>query len=164
MGVVSFSIPQSLVKAFTENLKMPNFVETGTYKGDSAIWAASHFNHVYTIEITPELNKYAAGRSDAKPNIEFILGDSSVELPKLVHRLNGPTLFWLDGHWWMNAGGKESDCAILAEVEAISKLQDSIILVDDVRCFLGSLPPPHRAEDWPRIDEIFALIKKIFPN
>lgn len=163
MGVISFSIPQALVKAFTDKLKIPNFVETGTYKGDSAIWAGSHFDNVYTIEISPELSKYAANRPDAKKNIQFILGDSSTELPKLADKLKGATLFWLDGHWCMNAGGKESECPIIAELEAISKLQDSIILVDDVRCFLGPLPPPHRAEDWPRIDEIFSLINKKFP-
>jgi hypothetical protein len=40
---------------------------------------------------------------------------------------------------------------------AISKTKDSIILIDDARCFLGPLPPPHNANDWPRIDEIFLL-------
>ena len=32
-----------------KNIK--NFVETGTYKADSTILAAKHFDHVYTIEI-----------------------------------------------------------------------------------------------------------------
>lgn len=164
MGVVSFSIPQALVSAFTDNLNIPNFVETGTYKGNSAIWAASNFDKVYTIEISPELSKYAASRPDAKENIEFIVGSSKTEMPKLVERINGPALYWLDGHWCMNAGGKDDECPLMDELIAISKLQDSIILIDDARCFLGLLPPPHRAEDWPRIDEIFALIKEKFPE
>jgi len=164
MGVISFSIPQALVTAFTTNLKVPNFVETGTYKGNSSIWAASHFDKVYTIEISPELSKYAASRPDVKPNIEFIVGSSKAEMPKLVEKLSGATLYWLDGHWCMNAGGKDEECPLMDELTAISKLQDSIILIDDARCFLGPLPPPHRAEDWPRIDEIFALIKEKFPN
>jgi len=164
MGVVSFSIPQKLVNAFITNLKIPNFVETGTYKGNSAIWSAAYFDKVFTIEISPELHKYASERPDAKPNIEFVLGSSETELPGLVNKLNGPTLFWLDGHWCMNAGGEDDECPLIAELTAISKLQDSIILIDDARCFLGPLPKPHRAEDWPRIDEIFSLIKEKFPN
>jgi hypothetical protein len=164
MGVISFSIPQQLVNALITNIKVPNFVETGTYKGNTSIWASAYFEKVYTIEISPEFSEAASKRPDAGPNIKFITGDSKNEMPKLMKELIGPTLFWLDGHWCMNAGGKEHECPLLDELSAIIQKQDSIILIDDARCFLGPLPPPHRAEDWPLIDEIFAFIKSNFPG
>jgi hypothetical protein len=64
----------------------------------------------------------------------------------------------------MGAGGKEDECPLMNELMAISKTKDSIILIDDARCFLGPLPPPHNANDWPRIDEIFSLIHNYFPD
>ncbi|MCD6063802.1 MAG: hypothetical protein K0R82_1713 [Flavipsychrobacter sp.] len=164
MGIVSFSIPQKLITSIIANCNIPNFVETGTYKGNSSIWASKHFSKVYTIEIDETLSKYAAARPDAGKNIEFIVGDSKKEMPKLAAKLSGRTLFWLDGHWCMGAGGKDDECPLMSELEAITSLQDSIILVDDVRCFLGPLPPPHMASDWPRIDTIFQFIRQNFPN
>lgn len=164
MGAISFSIPKPLVAALIGDLKISNFIETGTYKGGTSIWAADYFEHVYTIEISPELSKYAADHAGGKSNIEFIIGDSRTELPKIVDKLTGIGLFWLDGHWCMNAGGKDDECPLIDELEAISKLQESVILIDDARCFLGPLPAPHNSEDWPRIDEIFGFIKERFPN
>jgi hypothetical protein len=78
--------------------------------------------------------------------------------------LNGPSFFWLDGHWCFGAGGKEAECPVLDEIISIKDLKDPIIFIDDARCFLGPLPPPHKAEDWPGIDEIFSLLKQTFPN
>ena len=64
----------------------------------------------------------------------------------------------------MNAGGKDEECPLMDELKALVSLQDSIILIDDARCFLGPLPPPDNASDWPRIDEIFSIVKTSFPN
>lgn len=164
MGIISFSIPQPLVNALVANVNVPNFVETGTFKGDTSVWASNNFDKVYTIEISPELSDEASKRPDARPNIKFIVGDSKTEMPKLMKELVGPALFWLDGHWCMNAGGKDHEYPLLEELSAITQKQDSIILIDDARCFLGPLPPPHRAEDWPLIDEVFAFIKLNFPG
>ena len=164
MGAVSFSIPQELVKGLTANANITNFVETGTFKGNTTIWAASIFKKVYTIEINEAFSIAASKRPDATPNIEFIVGDSKEVMLSLIDRLDGCTMFWLDGHWCMDAGGKDDECPLIGELQAISKKQDSVILIDDARCFLGPLPPPHRAEDWPRIDEIFVIIKQLFPS
>lgn len=164
MGAVSFSIPQELVKALATNANIINFAETGTFKGNTTIWAASIFKKVYTIEINDTFSIAASKRSDVTPNIEFIVGDSKEVMPNLMDRLDGCTMFWLDGHWCMDAGGKEHECPLIGELIAISKKQDSVILIDDARCFFGPLPPPHQSNDWPRIDEIFSLIKQIFPS
>ena len=164
MGVINFSIPESLVLNLVKNNNVKNFVETGTYKGNSSFWAAKHFDNVFTIELNKELYEETSSRKDAPKNITFLQGNSKVVLPELVNTLDGQSIFWLDGHWCMGAGGKEDECPLMNELMAISKTKDSIILIDDARCFLGPLPPPHNANDWPRIDEIFSLIRNYFPD
>ncbi|MDR2146037.1 MAG: FkbM family methyltransferase [Tannerella sp.] len=164
MGVVSFSIPKKLVLLIKGNAVIDNFVETGTYLGNTTFWAAKYFKNVSTIEISAEISKQTASRPDCPDNIEFIVGDSRDEIPKLVKKLQGRTLFWLDGHWCSNAGGKDHECPLMDELNAISSCENPVILIDDARCFLGPLPPPHNADDWPTIDEVFALCKKVIPN
>lgn len=164
MGVINFSIPESLVLNLVKNNNVKNFIETGTYKGNSSFWAAKHFDNVFTIELNKELYEETSSRKDAPKNITFLQGNSKVVLPELVNTLDGQSIFWLDGHWCMGAGGKEDECPLMNELMAISKTKDSIILIDDARCFLGPLPPPHNANDWPRIDEIFSLIHNYFPD
>ena len=164
MGVINFSIPESLVLNLVKNNNVKNFVETGTYKGNSSFWAAKHFDNVFTIELNKELYEETSSRKDAPKNITFLQGNSKDVLPELVNTLDGQSIFWLDGHWCMGAGGKEDECPLMNELMAISKTKDSIILIDDARCFLGPLPPPHNANDWPRIDEIFSLIRNYFPD
>ena len=164
MGVINFSIPESLVLNLVKNNNVKNFIETGTYKGNSSFWAAKHFDNVFTIELNKELYEETSSRKDAPKNITFLQGNSKDVLPELVNTLDGQSIFWLDGHWCMGAGGKEDECPLMNELMAISKTKDSIILIDDARCFLGPLPPPHNANDWPRIDEIFSLIHNYFPD
>jgi hypothetical protein len=164
MGVINFSIPESLVLNLVKNNNVKNFIETGTYKGNSSFWAAKHFDNVFTIELNKELYEETSSRKDAPKNITFLQGNSKDVLPELVNTLDGQSIFWLDGHWCMGAGGKEDECPLMNELMAISKTKDSIILIDDARCFLGPLPPPHNANDWPRIDEIFSLIRNYFPD
>jgi len=139
-------------------------VETGTYLGNTTFWAASYFKNVYTIEISPEISKKTASKSGCPKNIEFIIGDSRNEIPKVVDKLQGRTIFWLDGHWCSGAGGKENECPLIEELKAISKCDKPIILIDDARCFLGPLPPPHNSSDWPTIDEIILLCGQLFSN
>ena len=164
MGVINFSIPESLVLNLVKNNNVKNFIETGTYKGNSSFWAAIHFDNVFTIELNKELYEETSSRKDAPKNITFLQGNSKDVLPEFVNKLDGQSIFWLDGHWCMGAGGKEDECPLMNELMAISKTKDSIILIDDARCFLGPLPPPHNANDWPRIDEIFSLIRNYFPD
>ncbi len=50
------------------------------------------------------------------------------------------------------------------ELDAIADLKDSVIFIDDARCFLGPPPVPHDASHWPGIDEIFYKLKMLFPD
>lgn len=165
MGVVQFSIPKSLVLKFHEFKPIDNFIETGTYLGGTTFWAAAQFDKVYTIEIDQQLSQAAAATPGCPANVEFLVGDSKSVLPELMQRqLSGTCLFWLDGHWCLGGGGKDQECPLIDELTAIQSRQEAIILIDDARCFLGPLPPPHEADHWPRIDEVFRKITELFPT
>lgn len=163
MGIVNFSIPKDIVLDIIKEITIDNFIETGTFKGETTFWASDYFPQVYTIEISREISNETAQRSKKK-NITFIVGDSKDELPKLVPTLKGRSFFWLDGHWCTGGGGKDTECPLIDELESISMCKDSVIFIDDARCFLGPLPAPHDSEKWPKIDSVFAKCKELFPT
>jgi hypothetical protein len=165
MGIINFSIPKELVLKFIRFKEIDNFIETGTYKGATSFWASQHFKKVYTIEIDERISRETASKVDCPTNIEFLIGNSKNVLPGLVeNKLSGTCFFWLDGHWCMGAGGKEEECPLLDELEAIKSIQNAIIFIDDARCFLGPLPAPHDSNHWPRVDQIFIKISQLFPD
>ncbi len=164
MGFINFSIPKLLVEKIIQDFPIDNFIETGTYKGDSSFWAANYFKNVYTIEIDKEISRETSERKDCPANVRFFVGDSRDVLPKIVEELKGTSFFWLDGHWCFGAGGKEDECPVLDEIHSIKKITNPIIFIDDARCFMGPLPLPHNSAHWPSIDEIFALLKNTFPE
>lgn len=164
MGIINFSIPKEIVGKIINDIEINNFVETGTFYGDTSIWAAENFKNIFTIEIQPEIYKETSEKFADKKNIKFIFGNSKDCLPEICKNLVGQTFFWLDGHWCGGSGEKlDEECPLLGELEAISVLSDPIIFIDDARCFVGPQPPPHN-ENWPYLDDIFAFTKNKFPN
>jgi hypothetical protein len=112
-----------------------NFVETGTYLGDTTSAIAPMFCLCFSVEISPELHARSRKRLSKFANVSCILGDSSLVLPEIVRKLNGPSLFWLDAHASGGetfSGGKDP---LLAELEAIysSTCSGHVILIDDAR-------------------------------
>ncbi|EAZ82441.1 class I SAM-dependent methyltransferase [Algoriphagus machipongonensis] len=166
MGIVSFSIPKNLVVKLIEFKKIDYFVETGTYKGGTCFWAAQYFEKVLTIEIDENISMQTSSKHNCPNNIEFFIGNSKDVLPDIVHSRikNSSSFFWLDGHWCKGGSGKEEECPLLEELDAIKSLKDPVIFIDDARCFLGPLPSPHDSNQWPRVDDIFNKVSKIFPS
>ncbi len=154
MGLVSPGIPQEITLKLSRLANASVFVETGTFTGNSARWAAKHFEKAITIERAEGLfNEYSRSLR-AIGNVEPLLGDSRTILPSVVEKI-GPTVFWLDGHW---SGGQTSgqgdECPLLEELAALSKRTGDIVLIDDARLFLHAPPEPHNADDWPTITEV----------
>lgn len=56
MGAVSFSLAPSLMQALAETGRFSNFVETGTFHGETALAASQLFTNVWTVEASPELH------------------------------------------------------------------------------------------------------------
>ena len=123
-------------------------VETGTFLGDMMEAQRRSFDRVYSIELHPKLAADAQMRFAAFPNVTIVQGDSGTALPAVLKEINQRAVFWLDGHWsdGITARGSK-DTPILAELEAIahSGARDSVILIDDARCFTGE-------GDYPTID------------
>jgi hypothetical protein len=46
MGIVRWGPPEELVLRFKRASSIDMFIETGTFKGDTASWAAAHFPSV----------------------------------------------------------------------------------------------------------------------
>ncbi|HEY0748459.1 MAG TPA: FkbM family methyltransferase, partial [Steroidobacteraceae bacterium] len=71
-------------------------------------------------------------------------------------------MYWLT-HWrGGSTGGAGQECPLLAEIGAVGKLNEqSVILIDDARYFLGPPPAPHRPQDWPRLLDLIEALKLI---
>lgn len=132
-------------------------IETGTYLGDTLWGVKNSIQNIYSIELSEELHNSAKTRFIDYPNINLLQGDSSDILPQLLDSINKQNIiFWLDGHYSgdITAKGKK-ETPILEELCSIQdyKVKNSVILIDDSRCF-GNLP------DYPKINELKAFVKK----
>ncbi len=160
MGKRRMGPPERVVLELRRWLDIGCFVETGTFRGDTARWAASHFREVVSIEASPELHAEARRRLRDRANIELRLGDSRLQLRATLRDRPQPCLFWLDAHW--SGGpthGEASECPLLDELSAVNgRTVDDAILVDDARCFAAPPPAPHRAEAWPDLTTVVSAL------
>jgi len=60
------------------------FVETGTYRGDTAPWASEHFAEVVTIERSLDLYEASRARFAGQSGVECVLADSRGGLVRSV--------------------------------------------------------------------------------
>ena len=142
-----------------------NFIETGTYLGETAVWAAAHFEKVITIELSSDLYEAALNNLKDLRNVTILQGDSGKLLGEVVSHLEGRSIFWLDGHYSFGmTAGEERECPVLDELSGLRGCgPDDIILIDDAHMFLVPPPPPHRAEHWPNLVRVFDALRLINP-
>ena len=159
------SIDMQLATELRDELALRRAVETGTYRGVTARALASAFDRVVTIELSRPLYERAAGRLGDLHNVEAVHGNS----PEVLGRLaggEGPTLYFLDGHWSGGATeGSEDECPLLAELAAIAAGNpDDCVVIDDARLFTSAPPPPHDPAQWPSIAQVFDAIRAYRPE
>lgn len=140
-------------------------IETGTCRGNGTRLLAKKFSRVITIELSKNLSDAARSRLRGEfKNIEFLNGESSVELGRMLPEISEPIFFFLDAHWsgdgsvdwskseWKGYGldtahlGVEGvmplgpeQCPLAAELSAIVKhcRVPAWILIDDLK----NIPP-----------------------
>jgi hypothetical protein len=153
--------PHELIVALSRKAGgLKTFIETGTYTGGTASWAANVFELVVTIEASQEMyNRATATHANVK-NIRFVFGDSRTIIGQLAPELPAPVMFWLDAHWSGGATwGDQDECPLLSEIESINRSAHThYILIDDARLFLAPPPAPHNADHWPTIDRVTAAL------
>jgi len=152
--------PTELIMTLKSVFNLPLFVETGTYHGDTAAWAANQFQSVITMEYARTFFDRAVTRFQTTPNVRVIFGHSGVEMGNVIPTLNAPALFWLDSHW--SGGetyGEVDECPLLEELDAILKSPHRhFLLIDDARLFLSAPPEPHNPAVWPTLNDIMARL------
>lgn len=135
------------------------WVETGTYLGDTTDFLSRRASFVFSIE--PEGKLYAVCRERFKNygNVQIVHGTSEQVLKQVVAPLSGNVCFWLDGH---ASGGVTFagplDTPVMHELaviaEAAPQFSNVAVLVDDVRCFdptikvYSGYPPRDALVEW----------------
>ena len=159
MGNINFGVPAVPILFLKELYKSQVFVETGTFRGDSALKMAKIFEKVVTIENSKTMYELARDNLKGKENIEAVFGDTQQLLPKIVGPVKNGT-FWLDAHYSGGATyGLGDECPLIVELCILfQECSNPVILIDDARLFLAPPPLPHERKQWPDIVEIVKTI------
>lgn len=137
-------IKRIILHSYFSKYKLKEFVETGTFNGDTVYAMRPFFNKLHSIELSKDLYKKAKNRFAKYSNITIWHGDSGKVLKKILPTLKSPSLFWLDAHGsgGITAEGEEWS-PIINELKLITRLSNkkNVILIDDARGFTGNLSP-----------------------
>jgi len=115
-------------------------LETGTYGGTTARMASPYFREIHTVELHHGLFLKGKANLSAYPNVYCYEGTSPDFISEVAPEAQGRILYWLDAHWCgADTAADGQNTPILRELDAIrrSGVKDSVILIDDIRCFHG---------------------------
>lgn len=160
MGIVRMGAPFEIIFLLQENYRIKNFIETGTYGGDTAYCASQVFERVFTIEYSQVIYEIVADHFKEIKNINFIYGDSREKLKDILSGLEEASLFWLDAHWSGELTyGQLDQCPLIQEIEIINSSEyEHFILIDDARLFLSPPPSHNLMEQWPDITTVLKYL------
>ena len=153
--------PKEVVLLMKEIFNISTFIETGTYKGGTAIWASKHFKNVLTIENSKTLYDQVVDKNKNIKNINFLFGNSIENLKQISPKLDKTAIFWLDAHWCGgDSYGENNQCPIIQELATLIKSgTPHCILIDDARLFSSPPPLPNQIDQWPTIDQLLNIIQ-----
>jgi hypothetical protein len=116
------------IQSLRQSLDLKNFVETGTYHGDTSLLMSRYFNSVYTCDIQdhPKAIEFFIS-----PNINFTCVDSREFLKRTLPLVKQHSLFFLDAHWY-------EDWPIKEELRLIFNSCDTpVVVIDDFDTRMG---------------------------
>ena len=159
-------IKVKLLKSYAIKYKLTQFVETGTFQGDTTFDLRNYFKELISIELDENLYQKAVNRFSRCYKVKILHGDSGKVLEELNKKSifnSTNTLFWLDGHYseGITARG-ELVTPILKELLVISSScleykMKHIIIIDDVHLFVGQ-------DDYPNQEVLSQFVLDKFPN
>ena len=147
-------VKQAALRHYAEKYGLRIFVETGTYYGDMVEAMKGFFDSIYSIELGRRLYRQAKRRFRGSNHVRILHGDSAKKLPWVVKIIDGPALFWLDGHYSGGSTAKgEKDTPIYEELRHIlaDRGKRHVVVIDDARCF-GMIPA------YPTLEELKAFV------
>jgi hypothetical protein len=156
---VSNLLKQEVLREFQKKYAIKTLVETGTYLGDTLFALSDDFDKLYSIELSTHFFDLARKRFKKVPHIHLLQGDSGIVLKALVPKLDGPAIFWLDGHYSGGLTAKgEKECPVFEELASIfSSPFEHMIFIDDARLFIGK-------NDYPTIEQMRNYVKLNKPS
>jgi hypothetical protein len=153
-------VKQLAILRYQRARRFRTFIETGTFTGEMVAAMRPHFDRIISIELSAEIYETVRPRFAGDPHVGLIRGDSAIELPKVLARLDHPALFWLDGHF-MGAGTAraQENSPVRAELGALflHPVRRHVVLIDDARLFCG-------VEGYPTIAELQAWVERQRPG
>ena len=131
-------VKRALLKRYSE--PECDWIETGTFQGDTTAFLAEICRSVHSIEPQPLLAAKARERFADSPTVTIVEGRSEDCLDAILSTLSGSTRLWLDGHY---SGGVTyqgpQDTPIRDELSIVEKhlgrLPDIALMIDDMRMF-----------------------------
>jgi hypothetical protein len=147
------------LRRYREAYGLRTLVETGTFMGDMIEAQKTDFDRLISVELSEELHRKAKARFSGDAHVEILQGDSGQLIGDVVGRLQGPALFWLDGHY---SGGETAlgslQTPIVNELKAVlGSPLPHVVLIDDARCFDGT-------HDYPDLASLQTLAGKLKPG
>jgi len=163
MGSIFNGAPRTLIEEIAKKARINTFIETGTYKGETAVWASKHFQSVYSIEASETYFNLTSRKYNGIYNLHLLHGNSASLLPEVINATKPKRLFWLDAHFMGGSTyGHLEECPLLAEISSIPIDSNSWVLIDDARYFISqNFPKIHDRGQWPNLGEIVLLLNKV---
>ena len=135
-------------------IKNGNWIETGTYLGDTTKFLAKKYpkSLIYSLEPDKKLFQFTKLRLKRFKNVLLVNASSEEYLDKIVSKLNNSTNFWLDGHFSGDVTFKGDQISpILIELGIIEKyikqMSSICVFIDDVRDFNNDLESGYPSRD-----------------
>jgi len=143
------ALKQQTVRRMGRRFGARVLIESGTFHGAMISAVRRDFGRIVSIELDHELAAEARRRFSRSDNVDILQGDSGVSFPGLLATIEEPCVFWLDGHYSGPGTAKGlTETPIVAELGAILEhgIKGHVVLIDDARCFDGTLGYPHLAD------------------
>jgi len=124
---------EKLIRHYAKKYKIRNFIETGTYLGETIHALRYFFDEIISIEKEPNLYLLAKNRFRNYKHVRIFRGDSAKFLEQYLGMdyLSAPTIFWLDAHYSGGKTAKGNNPLVKEVVAIINHSKEHVILIDD---------------------------------